>query len=611
MRYSSLHSRWLWLLCLLASPGFSQTTLPLTDLSAFRPTEPNWRVAGSASASPTLANALSAATGTGVLVNMPAKPAYGSQYNLLTKLEHGDLDLDFDFMMARGSNSGVYLQGRYEVQLFDSWGVKSPKTYDVGSIYERWDERQPDGKKGYDGHPARQNASRAPGLWQHLKISFQAPRFDASGKKTENARMIRVELNGVMIQEDVELSGPTRGPAFDNEAVTGPIMIQGDHGPVAFRNIRYVNYDKPRPELRDLTYSVFKGRIEKETDMAGLKAPEAQGASLVLSSTVSRIPNDFLIRYTGTLRVAEPGEYKFNLGVPGGGGVLRINNQPVIARAEWGGQGKASLPKGDLPFELLYSKFVDWVKPGLGLAVSGPGVREFVISDQNAGDGDVTDPILIDAAQQPILRSFMDLPGVMNPQGKPFRVVHAVSVGDAAEAVHYTYDMDNGALVQLWRGQFLDATPMWHDRGDGSSRPLGMTQLFGKPALTLARLATPDAAWPTDTTGSGYRPKGYAFDETDRPTFRYVLGGATVEDQIRPLAGGQGISRTLSVSGGTATGLMARLAAGNAITMQENGLYAIDGQYFVQAEGAMVRTVGGQQELVMPVAGKISYSILF
>lgn len=582
----------------------------MTDLSAFRPTETNWRIGGSASASPTVANSLSAGSGIGVLANMPAKPAYGSQYNLTTKFEHGDLDLEMDFMMAKGSNSGVYLQGRYEVQLYDSWGAKTPKTSDVGSIYERWDESQPDGKKGYDGHPARQNASRAPGLWQHLRISFQAPRFDASGKKTENARMIRVELNGVLIHEDVELSGPTRGPAFENEAASGPLMIQGDHGPVAFKNIRYVNYDKPRPELRDLKYSVFKGKFQKETDFTGKTPPEAQGASLVLSSTVSRIPNDFMLRYTGTLRVVEPGEYNFNLGVPGGGGILRINNQPVIARAEGGGQGKATLPKGDLPFELLYSKLVEWVKPGLGLAVSGPGVREFVISDQNAGDGDETDPILIDAAQQTLLRSFMDLPGVPNGRNGPFRVVHAISIGDAAEAVHYTYDMDNGALVQLWRGQFLDATPMWHDRGDGSSRPLGMVQRFGKPALSLARLATPDAVWPTDTTGSGYRPKGYAFDENDRPTFRYLLGSTSVDDQIRPLAGGQGLSRTLTVTGNT-NDMMARLATGETITMQENGMYVVDGQYYVKADGASIRRVGSRQELLLPVKEKMMYSILF
>ena len=101
----------------------------------------------------------------------------------LPTLQHGDVDLELDYMMASKSNSGVYLQGRYEIQLRDSWEIRTPNVHDNGAVYERWDEKRPDGQKGYEGHAARQNASRAPGLWQHMKISFQAPRFNANGQK--------------------------------------------------------------------------------------------------------------------------------------------------------------------------------------------------------------------------------------------------------------------------------------------------------------------------------------------------------------------------------------------------------------------------------------------
>ncbi len=114
--------------------------------------------------------------------------------DLYTTAEHGDVELELDYLMAKGSNSGIYLQGNYEVQLLDSWGVQHPKAGDNGGIYQRWDESKPEGQKGYEGYAPRQNASRAPGLWQHLKVSFQAPKFDASGKKTANARMLRLEL---------------------------------------------------------------------------------------------------------------------------------------------------------------------------------------------------------------------------------------------------------------------------------------------------------------------------------------------------------------------------------------------------------------------------------
>ncbi|MCK8492381.1 DUF1080 domain-containing protein [Spirosoma sp. RP8] len=597
--------------------------IQLNDLSAFKPATPNWRIVGNVRAELGKPNVLVTEKGTGILASIPldkapADPKNPYKYNLFTTIEHGDLDLELDYMMASKSNSGVYLQGRYEIQLFDSWdnvgwGLQSPRTVDNGSIYERSDARRPEGQQNYDGHPARQNASRAPGLWQHLKISFQAPRFNTNGQKTDNARMIRVELNGVVIHEDVELSGPTLAAAFNDEKPMGPLMLQGDHGAVAFRNIRYTTYDKPRPELLNLKYAVYKGKYEKEPEY-DKTAPESEGASPKLSSSVSRIANDFLIRYTGTFRVNEPGEYSFNLGVAGGNGMLKINNQLVVPPNSSSNKGKATLPKGDLPFELFYAKSVGWFQPALALNVAGPGIREYLISDAAGTNSDDVDPILIDASTNTLLRSFMDLPADKSTQGKPVRVTHAISVG-SPEQVHYTYDLDKGAVIQIWRGMFLDATPMWHDRGDGSSRPLGMVQRMGTPVLFLTKLASPQAAWPTDTTGSAYRPKGYVLDGSDRPTFRYQSNGHSIEDKIRVLEAGQGIRRELTVSN-PASNLYARLASGSSISPLDNGMYLIDDQEYVRIDDAggakpIVREAGGQKELLVPVKEKLTYSILF
>ncbi|GAA4449730.1 hypothetical protein GCM10023189_09300 [Nibrella saemangeumensis] len=599
-------------LALAQSPQMA--TLPLNDLSAFRKPTPNWRIAGDAAADLNQKNVMTAKSGTGMLVNLPSPKQTGMQYDLLTNLEHGDLDLEMDYMMAKGSNSGVYLQGRYEVQLMDSWGDKTARVGGNGSVYERWDEKRPDGQKGYEGYPARQNVSKAPGLWQHLKVSFQAPRFDASGRKIENARMLRVELNGVTIHENVELSGPTRGPLTENEVAVGPLRFQGDHGPVAFRNIRYVTYDKPRPELMNLRYTVYRGRFEKEADL-GNTPPEAEGPINLLSANVTRLPNDFLIRYTGTLRVKEPGEYRFNLGAPGGGGQLRINNNIVVKPGGGNLRGSVTLPAGDLPFELLYTKFVSWARPGLGLAVAGPGIREFVISSPVDGGNDETEPIYVDAPTNTVLRSFMDIPNESG-QGRRTRVTHGVSVG-SPDQVHYTYDLDKGALVQVWRGEFLDTTPMWNNRGDGSSRPRGTVQRMGLPVLFVGKLSSQQAAWATDTTGSGYRPKGYVLDENDRPTFRYMAYGTSVEDAIRVADNGQGVRREVTFRNPSAD-LYARLAEGTTIEPMPNGMYMINGKSFIvrveDAGGAtpMVRSVGGKQELLVPVrGGKLSYSILF
>lgn len=602
----------------LAQP-VTGTLVSLNDLSAFNSATPNWRIVGEVHTDLARPNALLTQAGTGILANIPVSPKkgqtqYGEQYNLQTSFQHGDADLELDFMMAPGSNSGVYLQGRYELQLFDSWGVRRPAVVDNGSIYERWDDKRPAGQQGYEGHAARQNASRAPGLWQHLRISFQAPRFAANGQKSENARIIRVVLNGVTVHDNVELTGPTRAAAFADEQPRGPLMLQGDHGAVAFRNIRYTTYDKPRPKLTNLRYAVYKGKYDKAPDFATI-APEAEGTTTVLSSSVSRLSNEFLIRYTGTLRVTEPGAYTFALGVPGGNGMLSINNQPVVLPDQRNTTGTVTLPKGDLPFELLYNKLQDWAQPSLGLTVAGPGIREYVISDRNAVEQAAVDPILVDAPTNTILRSFIDLPGDALPDGaggRPVRLTHSVSVG-SPDNVHYSYDLDKGAVVQVWRGDFLDATPMWHDRGDGSSRPMGMVQRMGTSGLFLSKLATPETAWTADTTGSGYRPRGYVLDPSDLPTFRYQSYGAMVDDKIRVLPGGQGIRREVSITN-PAPDLYARLASGTTISALENGLYVVDGTEYVRVDGSAkptVRSVGRKQELIIPVKETLSYSILF
>lgn len=157
----------------------------------------------------------------------------GRTVNLVTDQRFGDVEVYLEFMLAKGSNSGVYLHGLYEVQIFDSFGSTEPMTSsDCGGIYHRWIDN-----KGVGGSAPRVNACRMPGQWQSYHIWFRAPRFDAAGKKIENGKFLRVIFNGVGVQENVEVEGPTRAAMNMPEAPTNPLMLQGDHGPVAFRNI--------------------------------------------------------------------------------------------------------------------------------------------------------------------------------------------------------------------------------------------------------------------------------------------------------------------------------------------------------------------------------------
>ena len=188
-----------------------------------------WMVAGRVPVDEANARKFSIQPGKGVLVNGDA----GRTINLFTKHQHGDVEAHIEFVVPRGSNSGIYFQGRYEIQVLDSFGVKKSKYSDCGGIYQRWANG-----KGFEGHAPKVNVSKAPGEWQTFGVVFRAPRFDKAGKKIENGRFIKVVHNGVLIHENVEVTGPTRAAAFGDEKPAGPIMLQGDHGPVAYRNLK-------------------------------------------------------------------------------------------------------------------------------------------------------------------------------------------------------------------------------------------------------------------------------------------------------------------------------------------------------------------------------------
>jgi hypothetical protein len=208
--------------------GDTEMSLFGTDLSAFRDPTGDWTVCGDVTKDPADETKLAWTEGEGAAVN----GARGKTGHLISKVEHGDVEAHIEFMVPKGSNSGVYFHGRYEIQVFDSFGVEQPTYSDCGGIYQRWKDNA-----GYEGRAPLVNASKAPGEWQTFDVTFKAPRFDANGKKTAPAVFVKVVHNGQVIHENQELSGPTRASLFEDEVALGPLMLQGDHGPVAYRNV--------------------------------------------------------------------------------------------------------------------------------------------------------------------------------------------------------------------------------------------------------------------------------------------------------------------------------------------------------------------------------------
>lgn len=588
----------------------AQQKIPLDDMSFWKPSEKtNWQIASDVTADITKHDVMSKSDGKGVLVNIPTDK---NKANLQSVAEFGDVDVSFDFMMAAHSNSGFYLMGRYEVQLLDSWGVKNPGTGDCGGIYKR--RRFENGKEIlWEGHAPRLNACLAPGLWQHIDISFQAPKFDAVGKKTQNAKMLLIKLNGYLIQENVELTGPTGGPISNDEAATGPFMIQGDHGPVAFRNFVISNLSGKPAELSNVSYKVFYGKFKEPKDFL-IKKPDATGSLEKLTWDVSKEENNFAQIFNGTLKIPVAGKHDFTFQI-GGKYYVTVGGKELLPDA-WTfsrDQRTASmdLPAGNVPFEITVYKTDGWMPPILGMNIQGPNFRSYPYNSLGSMLATApNDPIFLDAKEPTILRSFSD---VMKDGKKQKRITHAVNVGNQ-DKLHYTYDLSNGAIAQIWKGDFLDTSPMWDNRGDGSSRPRGAVL-----ALTDAQIFVLNDSKGTISEApiesSNYRALGYDLNTDNLPTFRYKIYGSDVEDQIR-ITDGKYLTRTLNVKNADVTKpMMCRLAVGSSITKLTDDTYEIDGKsYYIKVPTGTVATIeksGENTMLLVSVKDKVEYSVLW
>jgi hypothetical protein len=157
---------------------------------------------------------------------MEVAPGGGS---IVTKKKFTDFNLHIEFRTpfmpdARGQgrgNSGVYLQGRYEIQVLDSYGLEGLDN-ECGGLYTI--------------AAPRVNMCALPMQWQTYDITFRAPRFDSAGAKLSDA-LLTVVHNGVKIHDKIKVPGPTGGALDGNVSQPGGIYLQ-DHGnPVQFRNI--------------------------------------------------------------------------------------------------------------------------------------------------------------------------------------------------------------------------------------------------------------------------------------------------------------------------------------------------------------------------------------
>ena len=589
--------------------------LQLEDLSMFEVDTDNWNIVGDVYVDRTQDKILKTLPGKGILANIPKGGTNNG--HLFTNFDHGDFEIELDVMMPVNSNSGIYFQGRYEVQLLDSWGVKEPTSGDMGGIYQRWDDARGKGNENFEGSSPKINASKSPGLWQHFKIIFHAPRFDASGNKTRNATFQEVWLNGVLVQENVEVTGPTRSSAYEDEKARGPLMIQGDHGPVALKNINYKKYEDEKLTLTDMYMTEYESNSDSIIDFDTLTVvrnirADSISAKMVTGDRVQRI-----LKYDGQMDIPNSGTYLFDVGVNNGGALLIVGQDTVVDlngsySLETPGIGEVELAKGKLPFTFIYNKHNPW-NIGFKMDVEGPEMQKIPLNAKNSlGSSNRTEEnILINVGDEPVMQR-----GFMMHDGE--KRTHCIAVG-TPEKVNFSYDLSRESILQVWEGDFLDVTQMWHSRGTNQlAVPKGFSVAFhGDPDFMI--LENKDTVWPDSIPSNiKYKQIGYEIGDNGIPVFLHQIEGTSTSNTFKPSENGRGLTRTIAIEG--KEDIWHKIAEGESIQKLEDGTFIInDESYFVDFSGnndldPIIRQSNGKDELLLRIPagrGNITYNIIW
>jgi hypothetical protein len=170
--------------------------------------------------------------------------------------------------------------------------------------------------------------------------------------------------------------------------------------------------------------------------------------------------------------------------------------------------------------------------------------------------------------------------------------------------VNQAFDANDLRIALLWHGAFMDASRHWLGRGQGFQPPLGDNVLKLPEGVSFAMLADPTDAWPTQKAKElDYRFLGYRLGEARRPTFRYQIGKAMVEDELVATSNEPftSVRRTLTITAATPVdNLWYRAATGDKISVNDD-VATIDDSWRVRTADAKLRKSNGKTELIVPV----------
>lgn len=366
--------------------------------------------------------------------------------------------------------------------------------------------------------------------------------------------------------------------------------------------------------LSELTFTLYKGGWDKLPDFEKL-TPEGtdhvESGKFDLGCTTES--ENFGLVFNGKLTTTKDGEHLFTVGSDDGTRLL-LNGKVVIDHDGIHGMsakgGKIALKRGVHDIEVQYFEksgeealYVGWRPPG--------AKREQSLSTGSAKTGGGTSGhLLVAEGEARIYRNFIKGAGP-----------RAIGVG-YPDGQNLAYDANNMRIAMIWQGDFIDAARHWSGRGQGFQPPAEADAIVGAPGVPFGVVATADQAWPAEFQRAdnaqepplkgGYIFKGYRLNgEARTPSFRYLFGGLTIEDNPVPVgAAGSpdcGFERTLTVKGKAVANLYFRAAVAPSIEADGKGGYQIGEGAIMTIKAAskpILRTSNGQQELLVPVTLK-------
>lgn len=506
--------------------------------------------------------------------------------------KHEDLNLKLSFRVTEGSAAKLMLQGKYPLEL--------PSLM-------------------VEGGKPRVRSVASPGVWQDLEVVFIAPEGDAP------ALLSAVYLNGTLVYYQQELP-PSAAPA-------GPVTLVVESGDIEVADLRYsdqggtgstidengVNLNLPL--LRYEYYDLPKGTSDF-TDWANVTPDKAGYINRFDLDAIRGKNRDYAVRFYGQLYIPSSGEYQLSTYSPASVRVFVDGQKVINDGGEHGAHQVDSfidLSEGRHDFQVDYVQNTGWNR--LDVKYLPEGEREFkYLNSMEEGKVIATPgtstPQKLETDDYPyLLRSFLYFPAPKAYEITTKRT-HVISVGEG-EGPHYSLDLQNGALLQVWRGDFADTHDMWTDRGEPQvMRPLGPTISFeGTPQW--ADLSGDGDEWPAAAAeNAGFHHVRHSLDGTNRPTFLYRMrGGHSLTDKLVPVNGG--LVRELTHNTRESAIIYTQIATARQITETAPGEYELRGPGLkvkierYDGDRLVLQRSGGKDRLVaeLPAKGGITYRI--